>query len=112
MAEPTRREDWSRNFCLNTCPGIRKPSYKICRGGGSTIANNHFAANAKPDGLTLLQDSSSALGNFTRGGTRINYDPRNRVIASVARGGSVLLVRKEGVNSLSDPKPRKLVVGD
>jgi hypothetical protein len=30
----------------------------------------------------------------------------------MARGGSVLLVRKEGVNSLSDPKPRKLVGGD
>ena len=82
-------------------------------GGGGTIANNHFYANAKPDGLTLLQDSSSALGNFVRGGSRIKYDPRkNRPIGSVARGGSVLMVRKEVKGGLTDPKSRKLVVGD
>ncbi len=82
-------------------------------GGGGTIANNHFYANAKPDGLTLLQDSSSALGNFNRGGSRIKYDPRkNRAIGSIARGGSVLMVRKEVKDGLSDPKSRKLVVGD
>jgi tripartite-type tricarboxylate transporter receptor subunit TctC len=61
----------------------------------------------------LLQDSSSALGNFVRGGSRIKYDPRkNRTIGSVARGGSVLMVRKEVKDSLTDPKARKLVVGD
>jgi putative tricarboxylic transport membrane protein len=82
-------------------------------GGGGTIANNHFYANAKPDGLTLLQDSSSALGNFVRGGPRIKYDPRrNRPVGSVARGGSVLMVRKEVKDGLTDPKSRKLVVGD
>ncbi len=82
-------------------------------GGGGTIANNHFYANAKPDGLTLLQDSSSALGNFNRGGSRIKYDPRkNRPIGSIARGGSVLMVRKDVKDGLSDPKSRKLVVGD
>jgi tripartite-type tricarboxylate transporter receptor subunit TctC len=82
-------------------------------GGGGTIANNHFYANAKPDGLTLLQDSSSALGNFNRGGSRIKYDPRkNRTIGSIARGGSVLMARKDIKDSLTDAKSRKLVVGD
>ncbi|HSK30931.1 MAG TPA: tripartite tricarboxylate transporter substrate-binding protein, partial [Candidatus Limnocylindria bacterium] len=82
-------------------------------GGGGTIANNHFYNNAKPDGLTLLQDSSSALGNFVRGGTRIKYDPRkSRTIGSIARGGSVLMVRKEVKDLLTDTKSRKLVVGD
>jgi tripartite-type tricarboxylate transporter receptor subunit TctC len=82
-------------------------------GGGGTVANNHFYANAKPDGLTLLQDSSSAIGNFNRGGARIKYDPRkNRPVGSLARGGSVLMVRKEVKGGLTDPKGKKLVVGD
>ena len=82
-------------------------------GGGGTIANNHFYANAKPDGLTLLQDSSSAIGNMNRGGSRIKYDHRkNRPIGSIARGGSILMVRKELKDSLTDVKSRKLVVGD
>ena len=82
-------------------------------GGGGTIANNHFYANAKPDGLTLLQDSSSAIGNMNRGGSRIKYDHRkNRPVGSIARGGSVLMVRKELKDSLTDVKSRKLVVGD
>ena len=82
-------------------------------GGGGTIANNHFYANAKPDGLTLLQDSSSAIGNMNRGGSRIKYDHRkNRAVGSIARGGSILMVRKELKDSLTDVKSRKLVVGD
>ena len=100
-------------FLPKYLPGNPQTIVQNMPGGGGTIANNHFAANAKPDGLTLLQDSSSALGNFSRGGPRIKYDPRkNKVIGSVGRGGSVLMVRKEVVNSLTDPKARKLVVGD
>ena len=82
-------------------------------GGGGITANNHFYANAKPDGLILLQDSSSAIGNMNRGGSRIKYDHRkSRPVGSIARGGSILMVRKELKDSLTDPKSRKLVVGD
>jgi tripartite-type tricarboxylate transporter receptor subunit TctC len=82
-------------------------------GGGGITANNHFYANAKPDGLTLLQDSSSAIGNMNRGGSRIKYDHRkSRPVGSIARGGSILMVRKDLKDSLTDPKSRKLVVGD
>ena len=100
-------------FLPKYLPGNPSTVVQNMPGGGGTIANNHFYANAKPDGLTLLQDSSSALGNFNRGGSRIKYDPRkNRPIGSVARGGSVLMVRKEVKDMLMDPKSRKLVVGD
>ena len=82
-------------------------------GGGGITANNHFYANAKPDGLTLLQDSSSAIGNMNRGGSRIKYDHRkSRPVGSIARGGSILMVRKEFKDALTDTKSRKLVVGD
>jgi len=82
-------------------------------GGGGTIANNYFTANAKPDGLTIFQDSSSGLGNFTRGGERIKYDPRKyKAIGSINRGGSILMVRKDARARMTDPKGKKLVVGD
>jgi len=67
----------------------------------------------KPDGLMIFQDSSSGLGNFTRGGPRIKYDPRKfRAIGSVNRGGSILMVRKDARARMMDPKGQKLVVGD
>jgi tripartite-type tricarboxylate transporter receptor subunit TctC len=100
-------------FLPKYLPGHPAAVVQNMPGGGGTIANNHFYANAKPDGLTLLQDSSSALGNFNRGGSRIKYDPRkNRPIGSISRGGSVLMVRKEMKDKLTDASARKLVVGD
>jgi hypothetical protein len=45
-------------------------------GGGGTIANNYFASEVKPDGLTVMQDSSSSVASFARGGPAIKYDPR------------------------------------
>jgi tripartite-type tricarboxylate transporter receptor subunit TctC len=100
-------------FLPKYLPGNPATIVQNMPGGGGTIANNHFYANAKPDGLTLLQDSSSALGNFNRGGTRIKYDPRkSRPVGSISRGGSVLMVRKEVKDKLTDESGRKLVVGD
>ena len=82
-------------------------------GGGGITANNHFYANAKPDGLTLLQDSSSAIGNMNRGGSRIKYDHRkSRAVGSIARGGSILMIRKDLKDALTVSITRKLVVGD
>jgi tripartite-type tricarboxylate transporter receptor subunit TctC len=82
-------------------------------GGGGTIANNYFYTNAKPDGLWLFQDSSSGLGNFTRGGSRIKYDPRkNLAIGSITRGGSLMMIRNDARPRLTDPKAKKVVVGD
>ncbi|MFQ5850314.1 MAG: Bug family tripartite tricarboxylate transporter substrate binding protein [Candidatus Binatia bacterium] len=82
-------------------------------GGGGTVSNNYFTRRAKPDGLFLLQDSSSGLGSFSRGGRRIKYDPRKYgAIGSIMRGGSVLMVRKEARHRLTDPKAKPVVVGD
>jgi hypothetical protein len=43
-------------FSPKYLPGTPQTIVQNMPEGGSTIANNHFAANAKPDGLTLLQD--------------------------------------------------------
>jgi tripartite-type tricarboxylate transporter receptor subunit TctC len=82
-------------------------------GGGGTVANNYFSSRVKPNGLTLLQDSSSGLGLFVRGGELVKYDPRKyRAIGSIQRGGTVLMVRKDALPRLKDPKAKPVVVGD
>lgn len=100
-------------FLPKYLPGQPQTIIQNMPGGGGTIANNYFAANAKPDGTWLFQDSSSGLGNFTRGGSRIKYDPRKYLaIGSITRGGSLMMMRKDARPRLTDPKAKKVVVGD
>jgi len=100
-------------FLPKYLPGNPQTIVQNMPGGGGTISNNFFFREAKPDGLTLFQDSSSGLGTFSRGGPAIKYDPRKyRPIGTVARGGSVLMIRKEARARLTDPKAKPIVVGD
>ncbi len=94
-------------------PGNPKTIVRNMPGGGGTVANNYFTRRAKPDGLTLSQDSSSALSTYVRGGRRVKYNPREyNYIGSIMRGGSILMVRKDARKRLTDPKAKPVVVGD
>lgn len=94
-------------------PGNPKVVVQNMPGGGGTIANNYFTSEAKPDGLTLMQDSSSGIGNFVRGGPTIKYDPRkNKMIGGVARSGTLLMVRNEARERLTNRGAKPVVVGD
>lgn len=100
-------------FLPKYIPGNPQTIVQNMPGGGGTISNNFFSREAKPDGLTLLQDSSSGLSSFTQGGPNIKYDPRQyRSIGLVTRGGSVLMIRKDAKSRLMDPKAKPVVVGD
>ena len=100
-------------FLPKFIPGNPQTIVQNMPGGGGTISNNYFAANNNPDGTLLFQDSSSGLGNFVRGGSRIKYDPRKyQSIGSLSRGGSILIMRKDAKARLNDPKAKKVVIGD
>jgi tripartite-type tricarboxylate transporter receptor subunit TctC len=100
-------------FISKYIPGNPKTIVQNMPGGGGTVANNYFASEAKPDGLTLLQDSSSGVGNFVRGGPTIKYDPRKfKVIGGVARPGSLLMIRNDARHKLTDKTAKAAVVGD
>ena len=89
-------------FLPKLIPGNPQTIIQNMPGGGGTIANNYFTANGTNDGLLIFQDSSSGLGNFTRGGKRVKYDPRKyHAIGSLTRGGSLMVIRK-------DARPRLL----
>lgn len=82
-------------------------------GGGGIIANNYFYHVSKPNGLDIFQSSSATVTQFSRGGKRIKYDPREfRAIGAINRGGSVLMIRKDAHARLRDPKAKPVVVGD
>jgi tripartite-type tricarboxylate transporter receptor subunit TctC len=100
-------------FISKYIPGNPKTIVQNMPGGGGTIANNYFASEVKPDGLTIMQDSSSGIGNFVRGGPTIKYDPRKfRVIGGVARPGSLLMIRNEARPRLTNRSAKPVVVGD
>ena len=100
-------------FLPKFIPGNPKTIVQNMPGGGGTVVNNYYTRRAKPDGLTLLQDSSSALSTYVRGGKRVKFNPREySYIGSIMRGGSVLMVRKDARKRLTDPKAKPVVVGD
>jgi tripartite-type tricarboxylate transporter receptor subunit TctC len=94
-------------------PGNPKVVIQNMGGGGGTIANNYFAAEVKPDGLTIMQDSSSSVASFARGGPSIKYDPRKfKIIGGVARPGSMLMIRNDARPRFTDKSAKPVVVGD
>jgi tripartite-type tricarboxylate transporter receptor subunit TctC len=94
-------------------PGNPKIVIQNMGGGGGTIANNYFASEVKPDGLTIMQDSSSSVASFARGGPSIKYDPRKfKVIGGVARPGSLLMIRNDANARFTNKSAKPAVVGD
>jgi tripartite-type tricarboxylate transporter receptor subunit TctC len=94
-------------------PGNPRILVQNMPGGGGTIANNYFFTEVKADGLTILQDSSSGIGNFVRGGPTIKYDPRKyRTIGGVARPGTLLMIRNDARDRLLNRSAKPVVVGD
>src|SRR5919108_1556138 len=94
-------------------PGNPKIAVQNMGGGGGTIANNYFASEVKPDGLTIMQDSSSSVASFARGGSSIKYDPRKlRIIGGVARPGTLLMIRNDARDRFTNKAAKPVVVGD
>ncbi|HEX2230126.1 MAG TPA: tripartite tricarboxylate transporter substrate-binding protein [Candidatus Binatia bacterium] len=100
-------------YLSNHLPGNPKIVIQNMGGGGGTIANNYFASEVKPDGLTIMQDSSSSVASFARGGPSIKYDPRKfKIIGAVARPGSLLMIRNDARPRFTDKNAKPVVVGD
>jgi tripartite-type tricarboxylate transporter receptor subunit TctC len=94
-------------------PGNPKVAVQNMPGGSGTIANNYFANEVKPDGLTILQDSSSGVMNYMRGGPAVKYDPRKfKMIGGVSRPGTLLMIRNDARPRLTNRDAKPVVVGD
>ncbi len=81
-------------------------------GAGGVIANNIFYLNGVPDGLHLMMNSSSPISLQLRSRDIVKYDLTKYVhIGNVNRGTNLILVRKEALKRLYDPKAEPVVCG-
>jgi tripartite-type tricarboxylate transporter receptor subunit TctC len=90
-------------FLTKYLPGNPNVVLRNVAGGGSTTGANQFAANAKPDGMSLLVTSGSTQFPYLLGDPRARYDYKNwEVVMASPTGGVAYLSSKFGVTSLKD----------
>jgi tripartite-type tricarboxylate transporter receptor subunit TctC len=81
-------------------------------GAGGAIANNIFYQSGIPDGLHLMMNSSSPISLQVRSRDIVKYDLTKLVhIGNVNRGTNLLIVRKDALKRLTDPKAQPVVCG-
>lgn len=81
-------------------------------GAGGIAAQNHFATQVKPDGLTMTTGASSQVDPLLYRKANAGYDPtKYTYVGGVGRGGNFLLVNKETEPRLYDKNKEPLVMG-
>ncbi len=110
---------WARflaPFLSKYLPGNPNVVVRNVPGGGSITGANQYAADAKPDGLSLLGTSGSTQFPYLLGDKRVRYDYKDwEVIMAGPTGGVAYIASGLGVNSLSDLakiRDKKLVYGN
>jgi len=82
-------------------------------GGGTVLGSNWFAANAKPDGLTLLASPVGSKIAYLVQNPAVRYDFRKFKLVAISGGGGVFYVSpRTGIRTASDlVKAQGLVMG-
>ena len=82
-------------------------------GGGTVLGSNWFAANAKPDGLTLLASPVGSKIAYLVANPAVRYDFRRMKLVAISGGGAVFYVSpRTGIRSATDLiKAQGLVMG-
>ena len=100
------------NLMPKYIPGKPNMVIRVMPGASGSIANNIFWEKGKPDGLHLLMNSDSQVGLQMRGRDIVKYNLLDyKQIGNVSRGGNVLLIRKDALGRLNNPKAEPLVCG-
>ncbi len=94
-------------------PGEPQVTFRNMPGGGGIMAGNHFTARVPPDGLTILAGSRTQLSPTKLRQPQVKYDPsKYEFIGGDAYLGTLLLIRREALPRLSDPKAKPVVFGE
>jgi tripartite-type tricarboxylate transporter receptor subunit TctC len=81
-------------------------------GGGKIRAANYMAEEAPTDGTVIMQSDSTTMQPEIARRDVSRYDPRDfRVIGSINRGGSVVLIRNDAFARLNDRSADPVIVG-
>ncbi len=93
-------------------PGQPTVIYKNVPAGGGVKAMNYFYSKAKPDGLTVLVGSGSALRPGTIRKKTSKYDPRRFImIGALPAPGGVAIIREEHLARLKDKSKKPVIMG-
>lgn len=93
-------------------PGNPRMNFRNMPAGHGIQAVNYFANQAKRDGTAWVAGSVSYTDANTLRKAQVEYDPRKfQFIGGVNRGGSVIMIRKDRIAGLTDPKAKPVIVG-
>lgn len=94
-------------------PGSPNIAYRNLPGGGGLKAQNYFANQVPADGLTMISGSRTQISPAKLRGPQVKYDPsKYEFVGGDANLGTVMLVRKNSLARLQDPKAEPVVYGD
>jgi tripartite-type tricarboxylate transporter receptor subunit TctC len=94
-------------------PGSPDVVYRNLPGGGGLKAQNYFANQVAADGITLISGSRTQISPAKLRGPQVKYDPsKYEFVGGDANLGTVMLIRKEALPRLKDPKAKPVVYGD
>jgi len=101
------------NTLVKYLPGTPSITYRNLPGGGGLKANNYFASQVPPDGLTTLSGSRTQISPAKLRGPQVNYDPsKYEFVGGDANLGTLMLIRKEALPRLTDQSAKPVVYGD
>ncbi|MEA2976747.1 MAG: hypothetical protein QOF19_2267 [Alphaproteobacteria bacterium] len=93
-------------------PGAPKVIVQNRPGADGLVAANYFAQQVKPDGVEFMVGASTITDPVNYRKPEAHYDPTKWVwIGGIGRGGSVLIISKEGEKKLFDKKAEPAVMG-
>ncbi len=99
-------------FLPEYLPGKPKVIYQKMPGGGGITRANYVARQAKRDGFTIMQSHSTVITPLVLKRKVVKYDPlKFGAVGSINRGGSVVVIRKDALKRLKDPKAKPVIVG-
>jgi len=93
-------------------PGHPRMVYRNMPAGNGVQATNYFANEAKRDGTFWMGGGNAYIDAQALRQKTVTYDPRKfHFIGGVARGGSIVSLRKTRLANLTDRKLAPIVIG-
>jgi tripartite-type tricarboxylate transporter receptor subunit TctC len=93
-------------------PGHPRVVYRNMPAGNGVQATNYFANEAKRDGSYWMGGGNAYIDAQAMRQPVVKYDPRTfHFLGGIARGGSLMNLRKEKVANLTDRKLPPVVIG-
>lgn len=100
------------NFLGKHLPGHPSITVRNMPGADGITALNYVVEQTKPDGLTVIAGAGPQVDPMTYRKANARYNPADlQVIGGIGRGGSLLLVSKDGLARLNDKSAAPVVMG-